>query len=60
MTCNSNNVFKPEVYEKLKYKKQISSHVAEEIEKILYEIDYAKYGSAFDHLVTLINFMERE
>ena len=59
-SINSNNVFKPEVYEKLKLKKQISSHVAEEIEKILYEIDYAKYGPAFDSLVNLINFMERE
>lgn len=57
---NSNNVFKPAVFEKLKYKKQISSYVAEEIEKILYEIDYANYGPAFDSLVNLINFMERE
>ena len=59
-TMNSNNVFKPHVYEKLKLKKQISSHVADEIEKILYEIDYANYGPAFDSLVKLINFMERE
>ena len=59
-SINSNNVFKPEVYEKLKLKKQISSHVSEEIDKILYEIDYANYGPAFDSLVNLINFMERE
>ena len=59
-SINSNNVFKPHVYEKLKLKKQISSYVADEIEKILYEIDYAKYGPAFDSLVNLINFMERE
>ena len=56
----SNNVFKPEVYEKLKLKKQISSYVVEEIDKILYEIDYAQYGPAFDNLVQLIQFMERE
>ena len=59
-TINSNNVFKPQVYEKLKLKKQISSFVADEIDKILYEIDYANYGPAFDSLVKLINFMERE
>ena len=59
-SLNSNNVFKPEVFEKLKYKKQISSYVGEEIDKILYEIDYANYGPAFDNLVALINFLERD
>ena len=54
-----NNYFKKDVYEKLKYKKQISAHVVEEIEKLLSEIDYANYGAAYDNLVKLINYMEQ-
>ena len=48
-----------DVYEKLKFKKQISAHVVEEIEKLLSEIDYANYGAAYDNLVKLINYMEQ-
>ena len=56
---SGNNFFKKDVYEKLKYKKQISPHVVEEIEKLLSEIDYANYGAAYDNLVKLINYMEQ-
>ena len=55
----TNNFFKKDIYEKLKFKKQISGHVVEEIEKLLSEIDYANYGAAYDALVNLINFMEQ-